>query len=175
MRQSDKRKWRALTQKISDFRIEAGWFANNRYDSGISVANVARIQNNGAVIHVTDKMRAWFAAQGTPLKKSTRNIVIPPRPFMTNAVSRVNSTEGDRAFIASLMSVFDGKITIEQAANQLALWLQSVLTEEFIKINEPALSGFTLMKRQEQGEKGTKPLQASGQMLTSIQSKAEKI
>ncbi len=175
MRKTDKRKWQALLQNISDFRIEAGWFENNRYEDGISVAEVARIQNNGAVIRVTDKMRGWFVYQGTPLKKSTQNIVIPPRPFMDNAIKRVDSTEGNQVFLNAIMSVFDGNISLEKAMSQLALWLQSVLTEEFIKINSPALSGFTLMQRQKKGEMGTKPLQASGQMLASIQSKVQKI
>lgn len=171
MRITDKRKWAALTQRLNDFKIEAGWFENNRYENGISVAEVARVQNYGANIKVTDKMRKWFAAQGFPLKKDTQNIIIPPRPFMDNAAQRVKGQEGYNKLIGMMMAVFDNKITLEQGVNQLGLWIQSVIQEEIIKINSPALSGFTIEQRKAKGEKGTKPLQATGQMLASIQSR----
>lgn len=174
MRKSDRKKWQNLTQNLNDFKVEGGWFEDNRYDNGMSVAEIARIQNFGANIHVTDKMRGWFAGQGVNLKKSTQNIVIPPSPFMDNAAKRVQGQEGYNTVIGALMMVFNGNLTMDRAASQLAFWLQGVVTEEFIKINSPALSGFTIEQRRRNKEKGTKRLQASGQMLVSIQGKATK-
>jgi hypothetical protein len=174
MRKTDKRRWRALTQQLNDFKIEAGWFANNRYDDGIGVAEIARIQNNGAQINVTPKMRGWFAFQGMNLKKDTQSIIIPPRPFMDNAARRVHGQEGRNAIIGTFMMVFNGNLAFEQALSQLKEWLQGVVTEEFIAINSPKLSEFTRRQRKKIDEKGTKPLQATGQMLASIQSKVTK-
>ena len=174
MRKSDQKKWQDLTRGLNDFKIEAGWFEDNRYNNGMSVAEIARIQNFGANIHVTDKMRGWFAGQGINLKKNTQNIVSPPRPFMDNAAKRVQGQEGYNAVIGALMMVFNGNLTMEQALSQLAFWLQGIVTEEFININSPALSGFTIEQRRKNKEKGTKPLQASGQMLASIQGRATK-
>ena len=171
MRKTDRKKWEALTQRLNDFKIEAGWFENNRYSDGISVAEVARVQNYGANIRVTEKMRKWFAAQGFPLKESTQNIIIPPRPFMDYAKQRVNGQEGYIKIAGTIRSVFDKEITIEQAANQLSLWLKGAIQEEIININNPALSSMTEEMRRVKGEKGTKPLQATGQMLASVQSR----
>ena len=174
MRKTDKRRWRALTQQLNDFKIEAGWFENNRYDDGTSVAEIARIQNEGANIHITDKMRGWFALQGVNLKKDTKSIIIPPRPFMDNAARRVHGQEGHNAIIGAFMMVFNGNLAFEQALSQLKEWLQGVVTEEFIAVNSPKLSGFTIRQRKKAGNEGTKPLQATGQMLASIQSKVTK-
>lgn len=43
---------------------------------------LAGIHEYGCHIRVTPKMRAWFAHQGYPLKKSTTQIVIPERSFL---------------------------------------------------------------------------------------------
>ena len=93
---------------------------------------------------------------------------------MDNAAKRVQGQEGYNAVIGALMMVFNGNLTMEQALSQLAFWLQGIVTEEFININSPALSGFTIEQRRKNKEKGTKPLQASGQMLASIQGRATK-
>ena len=43
---------------------------------------IARVQNEGAVIPVTEKMRAYFAARfGIGLKKETTHLIVPGRHF----------------------------------------------------------------------------------------------
>ena len=54
----------------------------DKYDKeGRDLELIARVQEGGANIRVTEAMRAWFAAQGFPLKRTTQSIVIPPRPL----------------------------------------------------------------------------------------------
>ena len=53
------------------------------YDAGIAdkdLAKIANIQEEGALIKVTEKSRKYLAAIGFPLKASTKFIVIPARP-----------------------------------------------------------------------------------------------
>jgi hypothetical protein len=47
---------------------------------------IAKVQDRGAVIKVTDAMRGFLAAHGVFLKASTTEIFIPPRYFWTMAV-----------------------------------------------------------------------------------------
>jgi len=51
-------------------------------------AKIPTIQEYGAVINVTDKMRKWFLAHGMPLSKQKSTIIIPPRPFMKMTVQK---------------------------------------------------------------------------------------
>lgn len=49
---------------------------------------IARVQNAGAIIPVTDAMRGFLAAHGIYLKSSTTFIEIPARKFWTNSSVR---------------------------------------------------------------------------------------
>jgi hypothetical protein len=55
--------------------------------------NIAAILERGAVVQVTESIRAWFNSQFVetngkirPLKRSTTKIVIPARPFLKTAL-----------------------------------------------------------------------------------------
>ena len=45
--------------------------------SGRSMVDIARVQFEGATIRVTEKMRAYLAATGLPLRRTTTHLVIP--------------------------------------------------------------------------------------------------
>lgn len=168
--------WNHLLNNLKDFRIEAGWFENTRYDDSTSVGFVAKIQNYGAVINVTEKQRNYLHYIGLHLKDSTGQIIIPPRPFMDNAAARVNGVEGHKVLLQEMLRVFEGRQTIEQATNRLGSWLQGIIQEEIKKINIPALSGATIEIRNNQydsksSNKSTKPLNATGVMFNTVQHK----
>lgn len=46
---------------------------------------ITRVQNDGATIPVTDKMRGWFAHQGIFLRETTTHFDIPGRQAWSNA------------------------------------------------------------------------------------------
>lgn len=172
-RQKNKKLWNQLTKNLNDFKIEAGWFENTKYDNGTSVGFIARVQNNGAHINVTKKQRAFLHYFGIHLKDSTGQIIIPPRPFMDNAKDRVKK-EGLQILQQEILRVFEGKQTMEQATSRLGVWLQGVIQEEIIKINNPKLSGATIEIRNNayasrSSNKSTKPLNATGIMLNTVQ------
>jgi len=52
---------------------------------GHDLVSVAAVQEFGATIKVTRKMRAFLHAQGLHLKADTKAIVIPPRPYVRPA------------------------------------------------------------------------------------------
>lgn len=58
-------------------------------DDGTSMELVAGVQENGATIKVTDKVRNFFAGKGFPLRKTTEVVIIPPRAFFEPSVQAV--------------------------------------------------------------------------------------
>lgn len=73
-----------LTQQVNKFKkgavLKVG-FLNKE------IANIAMINEYGAKINITDKMRAWFwHTHKVNIWKRTEPIVIPPRPFMATTV-----------------------------------------------------------------------------------------
>lgn len=182
MRKKNVKLWNRLTRELNDFVIQAGWFENSRYDDGTPVAKIAAVQNYGAQINVSEKMRAFLHYMGLHLKKTTGEIVIPPRPFMDNAKKRIQGVEGKKIITQELLRVFEGRQTMKQAANRLGLWAQKVIQEEIAKINTPPLSGATIEMRENQYDSkskngikgGSKPLNSSGIMFSTVSYKAER-
>ena len=180
MRKKNEKLWNQLTSQLKDFKIEAGWFENTRYDSDTPVAGIAAVQNYGAHIHqtVTEKQRNFLHLIGIHLKKTTTdlNIIIPPRPFYDNAKKRITGPEGYKIFMQELLRVFEAKQTMEQAANRIGSWMQGVIQEELTKISTPPLSPLTIKERNSRyvsksKNRSTKPLNASGLMFATVQNK----
>lgn len=190
MRKKNVKLWNHLTTQLNDFKIEAGWFENTRYDDGTPVAGIAAAQNYGARINHPGgtpyfisalAQRAVFVhkntlfSQGLPLTKPHK-IVIPARPFYDNAEKRITGVEGHKIVMQELLRVFEAKQTMEQAANRIGLWMQRVIQEEIKKIDTPPLAQSTIRERNSQYKtksknKSTKPLNASGIMFDTVQSK----
>lgn len=77
----------------------AAWREGDSWYAGIPAtapsADRAAVQENGAHVPVTDKMRAFFRAQGAPLRADTRFIRIPPRPWLAPAEREVEAFLAD--------------------------------------------------------------------------------
>lgn len=178
-RKKNVKAWKALTQKLNDFTVQAGWFENSKYDADTSVAMIAAIQNYGAHIKVTEKQRKYLHYLGMHLKNTTQEIVIPPRPFMDNAKKRIQGPEGQEMITQELLRVLEGKQTIEQAADRLGLWAKGIVQKEIVKITTPPLSEATIEIRNSKyasksKNKASKPLNSSGFMVESVQYQVNK-
>ena len=148
-------------------RVKVGWRENTKYDDNTPVYKIAEIQEYGARIPVTDKMRRWFAAQGFPLKKTTTEIVIPPRPFIRQTADR-NKKKWMWLLREKLVKALDGKLTFEQALNQLGLRIEGDLKETISTFSEPANAPMTIAMK----GKDT-PLRNTGIMLDTIDYEVE--
>jgi hypothetical protein len=70
-------------------KVETGR-SKNRYWGRVYIADgkpamIAKVQNDGAIIRVTDAMRGYLAANGVFLRSSTQFIEIPGRHFWDNS------------------------------------------------------------------------------------------
>lgn len=191
MRKTNQKLWNHLLTQIKDFEIKAGWFENTRYDANTPVAGIAAVQNYGTVANPIQHpggtpyfiselaKKAVFVHKNTPFSiglplTKPHIIVIPPRPFMDNAKKRITGAEGKKVLFIELFKVFEAKQTMEQAANRLGLWVQSVIQEEIKAITSPPLKTSTIGQRNLQyttkkKRKSTKPLNSSGIMYDTVQ------
>ena len=193
-RKKNQKLWNQLTKNLNDFKIEAGWFENTKYDDGTPVGKIAAIQNYGGVAHnpggqpyyIDGKTGlAVFLSKNsvtgryyTKIGQVTKPhyITIPPRPFMDNAKDRLKE-EGQEILMQEMLRVFEGRQTMEQATNRLGIWLQGIIQEEITKLQNPALKRSTVRQREKQydskGKGGTsginKPLVDTGIMLNTVQ------
>lgn len=95
-------KWQKLLTRLSEMKlgVKAGIpkGATNA-NTGASIPMYAAVNEFGANITVTPRMRAWMHFQGIHLRKDTSTIVIPPRPFLrTTAKEKANSWVNALAF-----------------------------------------------------------------------------
>lgn len=149
-------------------RVKVGWREDTKYDDDTPVYKIAEIQEYGARIPVTDKMRKWFAYQGFPLKKTTTEIVIPPRAFVRQTADK-NKSEWINKFRNSLIKVLKKQITFEQAMEQLGVRIVGDLKETISNFSEPPNSPMTIaMKGKNTPLRGKHPL-----MLTEIDFEVE--
>lgn len=122
----------------------------------------ALIQEYGARIPVTKKMRGWFMAQGFPLKKSTTEIIIPPRPFLRKAL------KNQKAWAKYVNEMFDanqdGHMTLYRIAKEIAEMMQDDI-QEAISSNIPPENA-EITKKNKRGSSRT--LMDTGTLRSSI-------
>lgn len=137
----------AALKALDGATVEAGWFESNRYPDGKSVAEVARINEFGALIKVDaheqtiyrriDESTGTFKNGGKFVPKEKANyatthsvaayqIVIPPRPFMRLAWYRFQI--GFPALQKKLGKDFlSGKLSADGMLNQIGLHLEGLI------------------------------------------------
>jgi hypothetical protein len=101
-----------IFNKIDDLTkmdVEVGY---SKQSGGFGVTELAIVQEMGAKIPVTEKMRKYLASQGMFLKKSTTEIIIPARPFVRDSFDNNEKDLGERG-IKLLAKYFEDKIDLE--------------------------------------------------------------
>lgn len=107
-------------------------------------------------------MRAWFAYQGCPLKKSTTVIKIPERSFLRSGhdenVDRV-LTQTERA----VGQVIAGQMSVDNLLDFCGEQMATAIKNYARNLSSPANSGFTTERKG-----SSNPLVDTGQMIESI-------
>lgn len=153
----------AQVRKISGRKVRVGIFGGE--DS--EMKTIGAVHEFGAEIMVTPKMRAWFAAQGYPLKKSTTSIKIPERSFI-----RSGFDENESALLSkieeSFQSVLDLNINADVFADAVGLELEGMIQDKMTNLREPANSDMTIERKGSDN-----PLVDSGRLIEAITHKVE--
>lgn len=157
-------KWKTKTDKIPEVSKNVELLGNKKVEVGCDWANawIAGIHEYGCTIPVTPKMRAWFAYQGCPLKKSTTVIKIPERSFLRNGhdenVDRVIS-QTERA----VSQVVAGEMTVDDLLDFCGEQMATAIKNYARDLSSPPNSGFTTDRKG-----SSNPLVDTGQMIESI-------
>lgn len=183
-RKSNRKIWDALTQKHSDYLLQAGWFEESKYSNGTPIGGIAAVQNYGAVINqnVTEKQRAFFHYLGIHLKKATQNlhIVIPATHFMENCQNK-NKEKWRKLIQDAWTSVFLGNIDPDKAMEQVAMVIEGDIAKEIASGDYPPDKPSTVQAKMNRyankKKKGSldKRLIDTGQMLDALSHKVNKL
>ena len=183
-RKTNKKVYDALTQKQSDYLVQAGWFENSKYSNGASIGGIAAVQNYGATINqnVSEKQRAFFHYIDIHLKPDTTalKIVIPPTNFWENC-QKENKDKWREKIKEAWQSVFLGNISPETTMERLGLLVEGDIAKAIAAVDSPPLSPLTIeakkrpYKDQKTTGKLTKRLSNTGQMLNALSHKVTKI
>lgn len=148
---------------------KAGIIENKKYENGFDLISNALLQEYGATIPVTDKMRAWFRSQGFPLRKDKTTIVIPPRPFLRKALKK------QKEWVRFVQEFFDadqsGGMTLKQIAKNIGLMMEKAIKEAITSNIPPEKSRVTVeleAKKRKGGAQSTGTLVDTGLLLGSI-------
>lgn len=145
----------ALQKKADDYaktKIKTGWFDSNRYEDGTPVAQVAKIQNDGAVIRN---------------KKTGKTIEIPSRPFFTDAINNNKENIKDR-YIKDFKGYIKNKRNKEASLRRTSNYIEGLVKKQIVNGGYKPNSPDTVEK------KGfNKPLVDTGIMLQTISSKMD--
>lgn len=146
---------REQLKSLNNTTIKTGFIGNPK------VAKVARIQNYGAVIPVTRKMRLFLGmTYGIWLSKNKTSINIPARPFMDVAIAHNYKKYGTVFKIA-----YEKTGDIDKALNQLGLFVQGNIQESIAGYYQQWASNSAMTI----GLKGKDtPLRNTGNMLKSV-------
>lgn len=144
----------ATAKFMGGHKVVAGFFETAKYDDGTPVAYVAA-QNEF----------------GHPAEN------IPSRPFFRNAI-KANEQKWENAAGQLMASVIEGKLSKEQALDQLGALIKGDIQESIIDGEFEPLKQATLDARQSRKRTkgvGTKPLIDTGHMMRSVDYAVEKV
>lgn len=147
----------------------AGIIENKKYDNGWDLISNALLQEYGATIFVTPKMRAWFRHQGFPLRKDKTTIVIPPRPFLRKALKK------QKEWVKFVNEFFDanqsGGMTLKQIAKIIGNMMEKAIKDAITSNIPPEKSAVSIeleSRKRKGGAKSSGTLRDTGLLLGSI-------
>lgn len=137
-----------LVQEMAkNYSVKVGLLANKGGSEEVSpnldMAGLGAVQEFGARIKVTDKMRGYFAyAFGINLKKTTTEIVIPARSWLQKPIERsadlrkkirkkAKLSKADRELLEEFISTYGEMGILEELAYAVATSALEIIDEAF--------------------------------------------
>lgn len=154
-----------ITKTLNDLdgkQIEIGVLGD---DSELQM--IAHVQEYGATITVTPKMRAWFAYQGYPLKASTTQIVIPERSFLRGG--RDKNKGKIKSKVADMMpKVIEGGVPVKLFLESIGEEYAGLIQKELRDLKSPPNAPMTADKKG-----SSNPLVDTGRLMGAIRSEVK--
>jgi len=150
-------------QKLNGKKIKVGVFG----DDGSDLVMIARVHEYGCEIPVTQKMRAWFAANGYPLKKETTVIRIPERSFLRSGYDENIDTISKKIeeMVPDVIAAdVDPKVFMDAIGMEFAGLIQKKMRD----LKDPPNSQMTIERKG-----SSNPLIDTGRLVGSIRHEVE--
>lgn len=129
---------------------------------------IARVQEFGATIRVTPKMRAYLHRRGLHLRATTDTITIPERSFIRGGF-RVNKNKFVRHYKEMFTKSLEERVNVEVVTNRMGSELAGDIQDYAVDLRKPENHPFTI------AQKGSSnPLVDTGRMIGAITHKVEK-
>lgn len=159
VRITDRNRMPEVTSKLMGFdgaKIRVGVWGGGKQEM------IASVQEFGCVINVTDKMRAYLAANGMRLKKSTTTITIPERSFIR---AGWDENEGDITNKCEdfIVQALQSSISVGAVLEAMGQEARDRIRDYARDLRDPANHPFTIEKKG-----SSNPLVDSGGMIQSI-------
>ena len=123
---------------------------------------IATINEFGAEIKVTEKMRAYLRYSGLFLKKETTHITVPERSFIRKGY-QLNLKKITNYVNKQIELLFNMKITVEQLYQRVGSYCVSRIQEFLTDLKKPANHPFTIKRKH-----SSNPLIDTGNLRQSI-------
>ena len=144
--------------RLNSMKIHIGIFS----DTGDKLLMIARVQEYGVKIEVTDKMRGYLASQGLFLRGDTQYITIPERSYVrSTAIDKLKDIQKNSK--KYLNQIITTNMKVETFGKLLGNVLADIMKEQMKELKNPKLHPFTIE------QKGSDdPLIDTGELLNAI-------
>lgn len=134
---------------------------------GGDVVMIGAVHEFGVEILVTDKMRAWFAANGYPLKKETTVIKIPERSWLRSGYDE-NIDKIARKIEQLLPDVIEGNVNPKLFMDAIGMEFAGLIQKKMRDLKEPPNSDMTVERKGSDN-----PLIDTGRLVGAIRHEIE--
>lgn len=148
-------------KKLGKKELKVGLFG------GGDLVMIGAVHEFGTEIKVTDKMRAWFAANGYPLKKEKTTINIPERSFLRSGYDE-NVDEIIKKIADLLPSVLENKVNTDIFLDSIGLEFAGLIQKKLKKLQDPENSTMTTERKG-----SSNPLIDTGRLVGAIRHEVE--
>jgi len=146
---------------IHKYSLEVGWFDKH-------FASIAKLQEFGGVVKVTDEMKSYFKSLGVSI--TAKSFIIPPRPHRRQTVEKNHTTWTKEFKKALIITNFNIEQSLNRVMNKIIVDYKKIFVSgDFLPISE-----LTLLARKAEGISSTKPLYATGELRAHITGKVIK-
>jgi hypothetical protein len=150
-------------QKINGKKIKVGVFG----DDGVDLVMIANVHEFGCEILVTQKMRAWFAANGYPLKKETTVIRIPERSFLRSGYDE-NIDTISKKIEEMVPDVIAAEVDPKVFMDAIGMEFAGLIQKKMRDLKNPPNSQMTIERKG-----SSNPLIDTGRLVGSIRHEVE--
>lgn len=149
-------------KKISKKKIKVGVLGDES-----ELQKIAYVHEYGYDITVTPKMRAWFARNGYPLKKSTTVIKIPERSFLRNGRDKNEDKVVNKAR-DMLPDVVQKNVSVDVFVDMIGQEFAGYIQKELRDLKSPPDTKMTIERKG-----SSNPLIDTGRLIGAIKHEVE--